>query len=248
MYTPLNKAIKELKLRRQDESIINRTNEFLGGILPKGFPDEPPACLLRQVASCRYEDLAFARLAESAGLTPFWPTYLDDSYISINPDKVNYIRMKIKVSENHNHKLKAVRDMNKLDHEKPEMGKLETKYLSDDGTPVLLPDLHLEMRRAVFPQYATNVFDNSAWYKSQRLKWSHYYNSIFALFVCHGVMFEDYHDGPNASSLAKFTKRVVEPAFDLVCREIGLEPLMVQFPWQKGYELYPKEVLPLLLR
>jgi hypothetical protein len=248
MYTSLAQALKELKLRQQDSTIAKRVRDFLGGFLPKGLPSKPPACLLRQLASCRYEDIAFARLAETAGLTPFWPTYLSDCYTTFNPDKVNYVRIRIKISDSHNWKFKVINDWDGLDKKKPELGKVQTKYLDDSGQPLLLTDIHLQMRKIVFPHYALNSFDHSEWYKTQKLRSGHYYSSIFALFVCHGIMFEDYHNGPNASSLQKFVSRIVQPAFDLVEREIGLTPLMVNFPWQEGYQLYPREVMPVFLR
>lgn len=248
MYTSLDQAVKELKLRRQDPTIVSRVKDLLGGLLPAGLPTEPPACILRQVASCRYEDVAFAELAESAGLTPFWPTYLADRYTTVNPDKVNYVRVRLKISDSHNAKFKVVCDMGALDHEKPELGQVKTKYQNGDGQPLLLPDLHLQMRKIALPDYAANFFDVSDWYKAQILRSGQYYTSIFALFICYGVMFEDYHDGPNAASLQAFVKRRVEPAFNFVSQEIGLRPLLVKFPWEKGYELYPREVLPVFLR
>lgn len=244
MYSPPGAVIAELARRRRDKGLVKGIADYLDGPPPEGWPeDRPIATLNRYVASAHFEDIVFAHMARSIVLRPYWPTYLAERFTLKNPEKVSYLRPRV-----HREKLHITKKWLIADHE-ARIGK-ELGSIQVNGAD--LATVHAEARARVFDaDLSTNQFDVSAWNKRQALRFGandfsqrlapHYYRAVMALYICHGVLFEDFDGGPNATAgLDGFVRQVVRPAFDSVAKTFGLKPLIVRLPYIEGFLDFPQ--------
>lgn len=252
MYTTIDEARDELLRRQRDPQLQQRVADFLGGLLPDGFPiaTAPVAMLNRYIATARDEDHAFAAMAVAHGFSPWWGEHPDDHFVSNNPDKVMLCRPRIQLPKQQIQQKWIVDAPTQL-HGVP-LRKITTHDDMAMGQMSLTGFHHL-LRTAVFPlPLATRIIDDSQWLHTQahRFGWmptddlmgsmdQAYYPALFARYICHGVLFEDFHGGPNVKKLDAFRDNVVHPALEQVTRAIGVSPLIVHFPWRQGYDLFP---------
>lgn len=247
MYTDPMQAVTELRARRKDQGLIKAVTDYLGW-LPEGWPeDRPIATINRYVATARVEDVVFAHAASSLALRPYWPTYHAEKYTSMNPEKVSCLRPRVQRP-----RLQFSKNWLVEGHEKLEgipLGEIAVGEVS-------LQDVHTAARRQALPEeVAGNTFDISEWNQAQARRFGatedsrrlapHYYHGVMALYICHGVLFEDFDGGLNASSgLGTFVQEVVNPAIRSVSRLFGLAPLIVRLPYTVGYIDYPASCGP----
>lgn len=66
--------------------------------------------------------------------------------------------------------------------------------------------------------------DASSWYKSNGKKAAGYYDKFLSLFLCHGILFENFITNEEED---RFSKSVVFPAFKQVVDHFGIKPLIV---------------------
>ncbi|HSX14377.1 MAG TPA: hypothetical protein VLE72_00500 [Candidatus Saccharimonadales bacterium] len=185
--------------------------------------------------------MVFAHSAASLNLWPYWPTYLAERFTSTNPEKVSCVRPRV-----HRPKLQASRSWLVKDHQQlpgQTLGGIRVGEVS-------LPEVHDQARQLVLdPEMSGNTFDVSTWNQAQAVRFGsngsgrlapHYYHAVMALYVCHGVLFEDFDGGPNAESgLGSFVAEVVRPAFEAVSQTFGVKPLIVRLPYTAGFLDYP---------
>jgi hypothetical protein len=84
-------------------------------------------------------------------------------------------------------------------------------------------DYHHRILLSVLPNIL--LTDNTAWVKSMGGRPKLFYHRLLALFVCHGVMFENFLDEGDEG---KFTCKIVRPAIEKVTNHFGLKPLIVR--------------------
>lgn len=239
MYTDPTRVMQELSRRRKDKRLMAAVLDYLGGNLPADWPtDRPIATINRYVATARMEDLVFAHAATSLGIRPFWPTYLAEQYTPTNPEKVSCLRPRV-----HRPKMQHSRSWLVTEHQQWVGQPLGAIRVNEVG----LQTVHSQARRAALPpDVADNVFDISPWNRSQAVRFGgsleggrlapYYYNAVMALYIVHGVLFEDFDGGPNASSgLGSFVDAVVSPAIKNVTDHFGLAPLIVRLPYVHGF-------------
>lgn len=246
MYTDPARIQQELQERRDKRSgLMQAVLEYLGGSLPLGWPLKSPiAVLARYIASARIEDMAFGRAATSIGLRPFWPTYHAEKYITGNGEKVSCLRPRIQRGG------LSLTSQWLVANSSQHIGQPLGGIVVNGAT---LPQVHREVRRAVLPaEWANNVFDLSDWHHMQARRFGapegssrlapYYYMADIALYVCFGVLFEDFEDGPNGGpGLRRFVAEVLQPAIARVKSEFGYGPLIVRLPYAPGYVDYPPE-------
>lgn len=243
MYTDATVVKEELSRRRKDKGLLNSVMEYMGGTLPEGWPENKAiATINRYVATARVEDMVFAHSAASIALQPFWPTYHAEQFILTNPEKVSCLRPRVQRP-----KLQISRSWLVSSHEQwvgRPIGSIEVNGKK-------LQQVHdLARLEVLSPEVANNVFDVSSWNheqarrfgattESQRLA-PHYYHAVMGLYIYHGVLFEDFDGGPNASSgLDGFVQEVVVPAIQSVAKLFGLQPLIVRLPYAPGFLDFP---------
>lgn len=242
LYTAPKDIQRELARRRKDSGLMQAVLDYVGGELPCGWPlDRPIATLDRYIATARVEDIVFSHAARSLALKPYWPTYLDESYTTLNPEKVSCLRPRIQRG-----KLQFSNRWLVKNHQS--MVGLPLREIRANG--IILTQVHYKARLAVLDREVVgNIFDISLWLKQQAFRFGalphqrlapYYYNATMALNLCYGVLFEDFHSGPNeGSGLGNFVCGVVEPAIKKVQQEFGLKPLIVRIPYVPGFLEFP---------
>ncbi|HSX00813.1 MAG TPA: hypothetical protein VLF67_01105 [Candidatus Saccharimonas sp.] len=252
MYTHPARVADAIGRRRRDKGLRAAVAEYLGGELPQDWPQHGViATLNRYLATARVEDVMYAHAAASLDLRPYWPTYQAERFTLANPEKVSYVRPRIQVSQ-----LSVANGWLVPRHQELANCPLGSIRVGQ----VALTEVHHQVRQAVLPpDVIDNVFDMSAWNHLQAARFGapagtrrlapHYYYGIMALYICHAVLFEDFHGGPNeGAGLDGFVGEVVEPAVKAVTREFGLEPLIVRLPYAPGYLNYPGASAPVFDR
>jgi hypothetical protein len=241
IYTSPVAALKILEERRSSISIRERVAEYLGNILPNDSLElgQPAAILARYVPRATGEDLAFAEISQEAGFKPYWASYKADKFTTRNPEKVETIRPPIWWQKGQRTRAWVVEP----DKRSGGIGELQTIY-GNSST-----EYQRNLREAVFAEKGMttlidNCFDMGDWYKSQAPRFGYetgnlapfYYLATMALATTFGALYEDFDGGPNANSgdLALFRNNVVYPAIDRVKHDLGLKPIIVRMPFQRG--------------
>lgn len=217
LYTPLEEAKIELQRRQEDHDLHRQVDEFLGGT-SLGVGKEPRAFLCRTIQTPNREFFWFAKQAEAACLIPAAQEYLDDRFCSMNPDKLNIVRMTFYKGKNR--------------HNEPIIRRITVRAGDKDGIPfsaIATPwgENLIAFHHKILRQFFPNIIpvNESAWYRANGGTPEKFYPAHFARFLCHGILFENYfatrHEAP-------FTRDVVLPAFESVCSRFGLKPLIVR--------------------
>lgn len=190
------------------------------------------AALPRQVATTRYEDRLFYLLARRAGLDPTWLEYTGDIFFEGSPGKKSLLHLHRCSGRGRNGgwKLRKQRlaELNCWNR-KP----LNT-ITTDDGQRLV--DVHHAWQDQLFNN--PRRIDMTEWLKHIGNA-KQYYAAALSLYICHGVMFEDFHGGESGEELRKLAQDVFEPAFDTVSTRFGCPPLIVQLPWKEQLGFYP---------
>jgi len=187
--------------------------------------------LARNVATCRYEDFCFAKMAKQAGLTPVWFEYTRDYFTPSQSSFKRSIAHPIFYNGN-----------GRNGGEKLTKKKL-VSFLEWDGARInevnggKLVTWHHAMHKKFFPSYGERI-DMSSWllqFKGAK----EYYKAYLSLFLCHMVLFEDYFGGESGKVLDSFTVEVFLPARNFLEKKFGVKPKIVPLPWEKHYKYFP---------
>ena len=211
LYTPLLEALERLN----SPSDANRVSS-----LPPGIPPARYAVFARQVATPSHEVARFLSMATNCNLRPLFFEFHDDKFVTLNRCKFALARMRFADSIN-THKDGRVTDV--LDIQACQgrsFASISTKW----GEPFV--QFHHRLFREVFPIIPDSAFfDGSGWFHSHGLSPRKYYPDFLSLFVSNCVLFESYLLCPEELD---FTRNVVIPAFDSVCKAFGRRPLIVR--------------------
>jgi len=238
IYTPLEEAKEEVWRRWNDEGLRSKINAFLGE-MPEVL-HTPRASLFRHIITPNYEYLRFARLSQEVNLLPLGVEYLEDKFCYRNPDKVSLVRIVFCPEKNNGLEIVTSKCKNIINLRAADKKSLnEIRVFSGEA----LAEFHHRLLR----WYATaiEIYDASPWYKSHGKKAYEYYKYFLALFICHGILFENFITNREEE---RFAKTVVMPAYREVMSIFGLKPLIVQLlpPETAGddyWRSYPAELL-----
>lgn len=241
IYTSNEAAFEQLENRRQDPQVRLRVAEYLGNILPADcFENEQPvAFLARYVPRATGEDKLFTEIAQEAGFTPYWASYVADRFTTRNPEKVETVRPPIRWQKDQKTRAWVVEP----EKRQGGVGELETAY-GYSSLDFQKGIRQLVLNKCGLGKLSDNTFDMGDWYKTQAPRFGYtegnlapyYYPAMMALATTFGVLYEDFDGGPNANSgdLAAFRNKVVYPSIDKVEAELGLNPIIVQLPFKQG--------------
>ncbi len=230
-YTPLGAAAELLAQRSHLQLQVERWWESRGWGIPP-FPGiKNMAVFARHVVTARYEDLVFYLLARRAGLTPVWLSYTADKMVDVSPFKRGLLNHLVCSGRGRSggFKTKPVRLGNVQDWK----GRPLNEVRLDGGE--LLVDYHHRRQQEILPGAITG--DVSPWLTAIG-KAKDYYVAKLAVYIAHGVLFEDYHGGESGAELGGFTTTVFEPAFAEVETLFGVKPLIVAMPWRPEFAYY----------
>jgi len=221
LYTPLAQAYQELLRRRQDGRLERAVSEFLSGNIPHPLRKEPRAVLPRSIMSPNYEARQFTDLVEEFGkLEPLYWEYAADKFTSNNDLK----RMLGKLYFFHGRGRRngaRVESFNIIDFPASDgerLSSMATLWGED------FVRFHHEFFDARFRRLSHTFYDSSRWLEANGKRAESYYRSFLALFIRHGVLFEDVL--LNSKELG-FTTRIFLPAFLSLQRMFGVKPLIV---------------------
>lgn len=221
VYTPVEEAIAELKKRREDSSLLQRTAELLGGNLPDPLRDRPRGVLFRQVATPNYELRRFVSIVDAMGLDPLFWEYHADKFVSKN--EVKYYLGMLAFAKGRGKKGGLIRDYQKVIDFNASGGKKlsEIKTLWGESLASFHHSLFSNTYRPMPPEC---FFDASNWLKENGGTALDYYKNYLLLFVAHGVLLENVMLDEKEAS---FTRDIFLPALIEVRKKTGLKPLIV---------------------
>lgn len=217
MYTSIDEAKEEVWKRWNNTELRQSVLEYVGE-LPEAFDREPWAVLARHLGTPNFEFCAFVELARKADLKPICPEFIGDKICSKNPDKL-FLGKTIFCHDSEG------RGSGTTSHHiinfSTEDGKPINKVITVWGEGMVT--YHHRILSSVLPGIL--LTDNTAWLKSMGQRPELFYPRLIALFICHGIMFENFLvEGDEG----KFTREIVWPAIRRVTKYFGLKPLIVR--------------------
>lgn len=238
-------AVRELEERRKDPDLMRRVEAYLGGDIPDYFNGDPILYLARHVATPNFETLRFLHLTESLGMKAVIGQDTKDKFVSQNVFKRTlgklpiYLRVTQKGGELHEqYQNVTIIDFNTAN------GKPFSEIRTLWGEPLV--DFH----RDLFEQFMNRpvqIEDDSLWIdRVHRGDLLAHYKKFLALFLAHGILFEDYQmDDPEER---EFVENVLSPAFKFVESRFGVRPLIIpltptNLESARFWESYPQKVL-----
>ena len=232
IYTPLSVAKKEIWKRWNNKELRKKVEDFLGGDVPEFLKDEPRACLGRNIASPNFETKYFIDLANEIDLFPIFIEHTNDKFVAKNPDKYYLVRLYFH-NGNGKNKGDKISALNAIDFNKyqgKEIKKIETLWGEK------LVNFHHKILKDIFPNISYDIFDISKILNLKNKKMTKQYDKYLALFLCGGVLFENFLLN---KGLENFAFEVVMPAVLKLEKKFGIKPLIVPLsPMDEQSNLY----------
>lgn len=232
IYTSLDVAKREVWRRWNDKELRKKVEDFLGGDIPEIFKNFPRSVLGRHVLSPNFELLHFLQLANTIGLRPLCVEYLHDKFVSNNIDKFYLSKLLFYNSycKKEEHDLPQLKIMDLSDTEGKSLCDLKTIW---GGS---LVEFHHEIFRSLKLSYYIDNIDISDYLKIKGGVAIKYYIYYLALYICHGVLFENYLVDRKQ---VDFTEKVVLPSCKKIGEIFGVKPLIVPLvPFNEENDLH----------
>jgi hypothetical protein len=217
IYTPLDEAREEVRLRWNDAELRRQVEAFLGGP-PQGTTSGPCAYFCRALHTPNREFYRFVEQARAVGCPPCPLEYNDDRFCSLNPDKLGLLRLTWVTGTDKSGKPLFRRTMVA---DEPQCEGVPFRAITTRWGENLI-GFHHRLLCGCFPEIIPA--DESVWIHAHGTSPKQFYPAVFARLVCHGVLFENYIDRDQE---APFVHSVVLPAFETVRARFGKRPLIV---------------------
>lgn len=230
IYTPLEEAKEEIWRRWNDTVLRKKVSEYIGEV-PAVFQDEPRAVLDRNIISPNYEISHFMGIVKQVSLKPLGWEYQEDKFCSKNPDKLGLAKMPF--FHKRNKKGEAIYSYRTI----VDCTYADGKQFSRIKT--LWGEKFTDFHHRLLTLHAQEIefADGSKWYSSNGRCASKYYLYFLALFICYGILFENFVI--NEGEEERFSRAVVIPAFEQVATHFAVKPLIVQLlPSDKASDQY----------
>ncbi len=238
IYTNLSEIKKELEKRRNDKELMNKVLKFWG---ENPFPldmKEPRAVLSRDIITPNMELCYFLDVIKELDLDPLFFEVHRDKFVSKNKSKYHLGMLHFKQKKQSNIISKNIVDFNKY----------EGKMLNDIPTTCgdNLISYHHKMLEKEYPGYSKFAYDFSDWFLKTRNLTDYYYLYFLSLFICHGVLFDNYLLDDKEE--ADFFMKKVEPSFKKAEEIFGVRPLIypllpIEFEKDVSWYSYPEHLL-----
>lgn len=221
IYTPLSEAKKEIERRWNDVELRKKVEEFLGGDIPEIFKDGPSCVLVRDIITPNNEFRFFMDIATELDLRIVFLEYTKSKFVAKNINKYHLCLPHIYNGVDKN-------DCAKITKEKiVDFNTMEGKVLGNITTiqDQNLIDFHHTLLFEKYPEIQKeNIFDFSDWFNGHKNIDGYYYLHYLALFICHGVLFENFILGNGEK---EFTEQKILPSFFKLAEIFGVKPLVV---------------------
>ncbi len=247
MFTPFE-AVQELEKRRKDPTLQKKVEEYLAGDIPEYFKDGPIFYLARHTVTPNFETLRFIHLIRQLGLKTVISQDSKGLFVSQNQIKRALCKLPIcrRITQkdgklNEHYQNVTIVDFNEADGKSfAEIKTLWGEKLIDFHTR-LFSELNVQM---------IETPDDAKWLdRHHRGDLLEHYKKLLALFVVHGIFFENYNVDDEHEVL--FVKQILRPACRFIEQRFGYRPIIVQiFPTEpESYHFwmsYPAKVLDIV--
>jgi hypothetical protein len=214
LYTPLDEALAQLHQRRVNANLRATVAEFHRAKPPTFLRNELCAFFVRYIVSPSREFEHFVSTVRASGLPPHCIEFTEDLFSPRNPDKCRLCRPLFEVRPNHFSSLRILPP-------RAERRRLCDLLVTNGMT---LPAFHRVLLQQAFPEFEHHVQDFSQWF-STACREQHYYLRYLALFICDGILFENFlADDPEE---LHFVRERVLPSFAKAIELFGVKPLIV---------------------
>lgn len=238
-------AVQELKKRQQDPMLRKKVEEYLHGDIPEYFQDGPVLYLARHIATPNFETLRFKHLMEPLGMKTVVGQDSKDFFVSSNQAKRALCKLSIcrGVSQkdgilNERFENISIIDFNSADGKR------------FDDIMTLWGEKLIGFHARLFSKFMSGKIknpDDAEWIdRHHRGDLFAHYKKFLALFITHGILFEDYVMEDKHE--IHFVKHVLRPACRFIEQYFGYRPLIVPlvpktFESSRFWTSYPEEVL-----
>jgi len=231
-YTPLSIAKKEIWRRWNDEKLKKKVEKFLGKGIPKVFKGEPKAVLSRYIVSPNYDFFRFLELSELSELKPVFLEYVEDLFVAGNTDKYHLCKLFLYDGEGKNGGSKI--NTSKIIDFPVSEGKPLNNLCTSWGEKLV--GFHHKLVKDTAPEVTIKRFDMKNWYsKKGRVPEKYYYYSL-ALYICHGILFENFLLNEEEKN---FTEYTVLKNFNKLINIFDVNPIIVPItPLKYESDLY----------
>jgi len=218
LYTPLTEAVEELERRRNNTDLRARIDNFHHSCFPTFMSAEPVGLLNRSIMTPNHEFDRFLSLLAGTKLVPLLVEFHQDVLVTYNPDKYRLGRQAFAITPD------IARGMRVVDWKSFE-GKPPPR-ISDVRTRngLRLVDYHHALLETAYPGSEKHLVDFSSWFMEAR-RGEFYYLRYLALFIYHGILFENFV--VKDESELRFTLEKVVPSFKKAVELFGVRPLIV---------------------
>ena len=182
----------------------------------------PPAVLFRHIATASRETERFLEIADDLGCSPLLMTYSDDRFTPAqNPYKLRLGKPRVE------HRSGQFTNVSLIPVTESVGARLRD-ICCVDGTSLV--QFHGDLAKKVLSRFS--VVDMNEFINGEPRA---YYEQIFALFTCFGILVESY---VRESYEAPFIEKVIFPAFDATIERFGCRPIITRL-LPDGSELDP---------
>lgn len=246
VYTPLSEAVKILEEREKDKNLRNKIEKILNGNIPEPLKEGAKnGVQFRQIATPNHDVHWFTELTKDNGLKTVFFEYHADKFTSNNDFKHSLGQLRIHDNLNkkgdHMEEKVTIFDFNKYN------GKPFKDIMTLWSEPLI--DFHRRLFEVCgYSENKLCFYDASKWFKENGPTAIAYYTNFVLLFVCHGILFENFL---LTGSEGEFTKKFFLPAFEKASQLAGVKPLIVPIPPMDNEEdvhwvSYDKKIKPLI--
>lgn len=227
MMTPAE-ALQELEKRRHDPTLQKKVEEYLTGDIPKYFKDGPIFYLARHIVTPNFETLRFIHLTRQLGLKTVISQ--DSKGLFVSQNQVKRALGKLSISR------RVTQKDGKLNEQYQNVTIID--FNEADGKPfsdikTVWGEKLINFHARLFSELGLKKIkspDDAAWIdRHHRENLLEHYKHLMALFVVHGIFFENYNTDDEHEIL--FVKNILRPACRFIEQRFGYRPLITQvFP------------------
>jgi len=175
--------------------------------------------------------------------------YTKDRFTSKNSSKYHLCRLFFHdgKSKNGKNRISGLKIANMTEADGKNLDSLQTNWNEK------LVEFHHRLDILMVPDMIDRIFDVSTWNKRHGKTIKEFYIFYLSLFICNGILFENYLLN---NEEIDFTKKTVVPLFNKVYDKFGIKPLVVRMLPEKNeeelfwfhYEGYLKPVIKEMIK
>lgn len=218
-YTDFTEIKNQLQVRKDNPELLARVVDYLGDDFPFFLkPNEQKGIFIRSIHTPNREHLFVRDVIKEFGIETVFCNYSSGKLVMRNTEKYNLV--KLAFAEKTNSKGELIFSRKSI----VDAARNEGKNLNEiDVVPgISLVDFHNDL--VCESRGICDSVDISEWFNGVRNNEDGYYAKLLALFICNGVLFDNYLLGDKSEN--DFFMKKVWPSFQFIEKKFGLKPLI----------------------